>query len=199
MPVGLAIVAALVFQLSSAAMPPAILQIVREPVLPGSGAAYSAIEEERARAAAALGCPHPYFGLESLTGPNEGWWFNGYTSEQEKAQVAAGYAKNTRLMAVLGQTQISKDKLVGKSIEILGTYRRDLSSGRPWTPGQGGFTVITLTRSDRRIAGTVFITADGTRIVVTAEKTRKDADAARALAGPESVILAARPSWSFAG
>ena len=57
-----------------------ILQIVREPLKPGSEAAYYALEEDTAHAAAALGCPHPYLGAESVTGSKEVWWFNGRTS-----------------------------------------------------------------------------------------------------------------------
>jgi hypothetical protein len=57
--------------------------------------------------------------------------------------------------------------------------------------------VITVTQSNRRITGTVFEAADGTRFVVTSAQTRKDADAAKALAGRESNVFAVRPSWSF--
>jgi hypothetical protein len=49
----------LVMQIATSAQPPPLLQIVREPLKPGTEAAFNAIEEERARMSAALGCPHP--------------------------------------------------------------------------------------------------------------------------------------------
>jgi hypothetical protein len=58
--------------------PPPILQIAREPLKPGREAAYRNVEEDTARQSAKLGCPHPYLGVESLSGPKEIWWFNGY-------------------------------------------------------------------------------------------------------------------------
>src|SRR5689334_16593057 len=83
--------------------PPHILQIYRESLRPGSEAAYCAIEEDTARQAATLGCPHPYLGAESITGSREVWWFNGYESPAEQKQVYDDYAKNMRLMAALQQ------------------------------------------------------------------------------------------------
>jgi hypothetical protein len=54
-----------------------------------------------------------------------------------------------------------------------------------------------MTRSNRRITGTVFEGPDGTRFIVRPAQTRQEADAVRASAGAESNILAVRPSWSF--
>ena len=89
----------LVMQLAASAQPPSLLQIVREPLKPGAEAAFNAIEEERARVSATLGCPHPYLGAESVTGPKEVWWFNGYQSSTDRQQVYDAYAKNAPLMA----------------------------------------------------------------------------------------------------
>jgi hypothetical protein len=61
----------------------------------------------------------------------------------------------------------------------------------------GRYLVITVTRSTAPLTGTVFDSPDGMRFVVTPSKTRQEADAARATAGPEATILAVRPSWSF--
>jgi hypothetical protein len=184
-----------------AAPPPRILQIVREPFKPGREAAYSAIEEETAQIAAALGCPHPYLGSLSVSGSAEAWWFNGYESEAEPAHVADAYAKNTQLMAALQQSGKRKSSLTLAPIDVFARYRPELSVGIPWLPGLGRFLVITVTRADPRSAtrsrATVFETEDGVRFVVTPAQTREAADAAHALAGPESYVLAVRPSWSF--
>jgi hypothetical protein len=184
-------------QIAAAAQPPRLLQIYREPLKPGSEAAYHAIEADTARIAATLGCPHPYLGAESLTGSKEVWWFNGYESPAEQKQVYDDYAKNTRLMAALQRNSHRKASLTLAPIEALASYRQDLSIGTPWLLGRGRFLVITVTQSDRRISGTVFVAPDGARFIVASAQTRPEADAARGLAGSESNILAVRPSWSF--
>jgi hypothetical protein len=180
---------------------PRILQIVREPFTPGSEAAYSAVEEDTARIAAALGCPHPYLGGFSLSGSPEAWWFNGYASDTEPAQVADAYARNTLLMAALQQSGKRKASLTRAPIELVASYRPELSAGIPWRPGIGRFLVISVTRGDARSAsrhaGTVFETADDVRVVVAPAQAREDAAAAYALAGPDSYLLAVRPSWSL--
>jgi hypothetical protein len=40
--------------------PPAILQIFREPLKPGSEAAYKTVEDDTARLCVELKCPHPF-------------------------------------------------------------------------------------------------------------------------------------------
>jgi hypothetical protein len=188
---------ALVMQMATAAQPPHILQIYREPLKPGSEAAYAVIEEDTARIAAALGCPHPYLAAESLTGAKEVWWFNGYESSAEQKQVYDNYAKNERLMAALQQNGKRKASLTLEPVEMFATYRQDSSAGTPWILGHGRFLVITVTRSNRAIRGTVFEAPDRTRLIVTPAQTRQEADAALAGAGPEANIFAVRPAWSF--
>ena len=64
--------------------PPAILQIYRVSLKPGAEAAFDAIERQIATLCATLKCPHPYLGLESVTGPQEVWFLNGYRSADEQ-------------------------------------------------------------------------------------------------------------------
>jgi hypothetical protein len=179
------------------ARPPHILQIVREPLTPGSRAAYAAIEEESARAAAAHGCPHPYLAAESVTGPPEVWWFNGFASSAEQTQISADYAKNTPLMAALRQNSARKATLTLPPIEALAIFRPELTVGATWIPGAGRFLVVVVTRGESSADGTVFETADGVRFIVTPAQTREAADAVQALAAADSYLLAVRPSWSF--
>lgn len=177
--------------------PPALLQIVREPLTPDSDTAFSEIEESRARLAATLGCPHPYLGAESLTGSKEAWWFNGYRSPIEQKRVYGAYEKNTALMSAWQQSTKRKADLTLRPVELLARYRPDLSAGTPWLLGRGRYLLVTITRSTARLTGTVFESSDGTRLVIAPSETREDADAAKAAAGPEATILAVRPSWSF--
>ncbi|HEU0094717.1 MAG TPA: hypothetical protein VFS78_21565, partial [Vicinamibacteria bacterium] len=74
-------------------------------------------------------------------------------------------------------------------------FRPDLSVGPPWLMGQGRFLVITMTRSEPR-NGAVFETDDGKRFVIVPVRTRDEAAAAAARAGPETRVFAVRPSWS---
>jgi len=164
------------YTLATPLQPPQILQIYRERLQPGREAAYSAIEEETARLAAALGCPHPYLAAESLTGSKEVWWFNGYDSEAERQRVYAEYAKSTRLLEAIQQNSARKASVTLEPIEVFATYRHDWTVGPPWILGHGRFLVITMTAGNRGVEGTVFEAADGTRYVVTPTQTRDEAD-----------------------
>lgn len=178
---------------------PAILQIYREPLRSGPGIeeAYDALEMEQARVSAEFGCPHPYLGAASLSGPRETWWFNAYDSTAEMQKVYDAYAKNTPLMTALQRNSQIKADLTLAPIEVFAKYRADLSAGDPWTIGDGRFLVITLTKRESSIRGTVFEAPDGVRFIVQTAGTRDEAEATRALAGPEAVAFAVRPSWSF--
>ena len=177
--------------------PPDILQIYRERLKPGSDAAYAALEEEQARISVECDCPHPYLGAESLTGPKEVWWFNGYSSPVDQQQVYAAYAGNTPLLTALQENSIKKQDLTFSPSEVFAHYREDLSAGMPWAPGQGRFLVITVTTREPAIEGTVFQAPDGTRFIVQSARTRVEAEAVKETAGDEACILAVRPSWSF--
>jgi hypothetical protein len=174
-----------------------VLQVYRQPLRPGSEAELGAIEEERARFSVALGCPHPYLGVKSLTGPKEIWGFNGYESAADQKEVADAYTRNTPLLEAYQRSAPRLAQPTLDAIDTIATFRADLSAGSRWRPGDGRFLVITATKSTRPVAGTVFEARDGTRFIVTATRTRQEADAAREAAGPESTIFAVRPSWSF--
>jgi len=175
--------------------PPRILQVVREPLRPGVDAEYDRIESEIARECARLRCPHPYLGLESLTGPKEAWWFNGYDSAADQERVAQAWAKNKEALAALGRIGQRKAQLTDKAVEVFANYRRALSVGPSWLLGEGRFLVITMTRSEPR-NGTVFEADDAVRFVIVPARTRAEADTAAATAGPETRVFAVRPSWS---
>jgi hypothetical protein len=188
----------MVMQLTTPAQPPALLQIVRESLKPCSEAAFNAIEEERARLSATLGCPHPYLGAESLSGPKEAWWFNGYQSSTERQQVYDAYAKNTALMAAFQKSAEPKARLtLSPPIEVFVRYRPDRSEGEPWLLGRGRYLVITVTNRAAPVAGTAFEGTDGTRFVVRSAGTREAAEALNLSAGQETTVVAIRPSWSF--
>jgi len=181
-------------QSAAPAQPPAILQIFREPLKAGAEAEYDRIESDTARQCAELRCPHAYLGTESLTGPKEVWWFNGYESAADRKQVADAWASHKQALTVLASNGKRKARLTGKAIEVFASYREDLSPASPWLMGRGRFLVITVTRTAAAMKGTVFETEDGTRFVIVPARTREEADAA---AGPDSRVFAVRASWSY--
>jgi hypothetical protein len=176
--------------------PPSILLIAREPLVPGHENAYREIEEETARLSATLRCPHPYLAMESLTGPKEVWWFNGFDSPEEQRRVGEAYEKNATFSAALKKNAERKAAVTGKVTEVVTQYRPDLSSGIPWILGHGRFLVIAVSKDRPSSDGTVFQAADGTFFVFRPARTRKQADHL-AVSMPPSTVFALRPSLSF--
>jgi hypothetical protein len=183
---------------------PTILQIYREFWKPGSIAANRKIETEASRICIKLKCPHPYLGLESLTGPTEVWFLNGYDSSTEQAQVAEDYQKNSDLIEALNQILVRRKPLSkADDVNVLTKYQQNLSRGAPWNLGQGRFLVITVTKPDLLaksnlvIDGTAFEADDGTQFIFSAARTRQEADARAAAAGSHTRVFAVRPYWSL--
>ena len=195
MPISVALLLGLAM-MQSVPMPTPILLIAREPLVAGRENAYREIEEEIARLSAKLGCPHPYLAMESLTGPKEIWWFNGFDSPEDQRQVAEAYEKNAPFSAALKKNSDRKAPVTGKVIEVVAQYRPDLTSGVPWILGHGRFLVIAVTKDRPSSAGTVFQAADGTFFVFSPARTRKQADRLAASI-PGSTVVVVRPSFSF--
>jgi hypothetical protein len=177
--------------------PPQLLQVVREPVKVGNEAAYTEIENETARACVELKCPHPHLALEPVVGPMEVWWFNLFASEADRQRVTDAYSRNRPLMAVLERNNRRKASHTGTPVDLLLTYRRDLSRGATWGPAGARFVVATITTGSVQRQGSVFDAPDGTRYILRSAKTRDEADALAFGAGGETTVLAVRPSWGL--
>jgi len=186
-----------IMQIAASAQPPPLLQVVREPLKPGAEASFAVIEKERGRLSVTLGCPHPYLGAETVSGPKEVWWFNGYQSLTERQQVYDAYAKNAPLTAAFEKSAKPKADLTLKPTEVFASYRPDRSEGTPWTLGTGRYLVITRIDGAIRLVGTVFEGADGTSLVVRPAATHEEAETMKVSAGPDTTVLAIRPSWSY--
>ena len=176
-------------------LPPEILQIHRERLKPGAEAAYAENEVHITECFSTLGCPHPYLGVESLTGPREAWYFNGYASESEITAVTEAYARNAPLMEALRKLGAQKAALILEPVSALARYRPDRTVGTPWAMGQGRFLAISVSAEGGRSRGTVFEEADGTRYAVEAFRIREEAEAAAA--GLRARVFAVRPDWSY--
>jgi hypothetical protein len=193
---GFALPIALALQISAQSKPPKILEIYRDFLKPGSDAAYNEIERDIARVCIELGFPHAYLAIESLTGPKEVWFLNGWESSAEQKQVADDYENNAPLAAALEKNAKRKAGLVSTPIEVFANYRPYSGGGEPWRLGMGRFLVITVTRASERMDGTTFETADGTKFIVLPANARAVADAKAAAIGPDTRVFAVRPYWS---
>lgn len=174
-----------------------LLYIAREFVKPGAEARYIEIEQDASRLCRELKCPHAYIGIESLTGPKQCWWFNGFASDAELKQTGDGYKANQAVTAALAGIAKRKADLISGSSEMVARYRPELSRGPRWSVGQGRFLVIVMAKGDVSRQGTVFQGDDGTRFVITSAHTREEAEAQRAAAGPDAIVFTIRPDLSM--
>jgi len=177
---------------------PRILYISREFWKPGHEATLRQIEAEAARICIGLGVPHPYLGIESLTSPKEVWYINGFASAEELKQVTEAYGKKPELLAAMNRfAQQRREFQSQPNIEKTATHRPELSRGPEWVVGEDRFLVIAVTKGDPHSDGTVFETQDGLRFIMTAAKTRAEADAKLSAAGPDAKIFAVHPEFSM--
>lgn len=174
-----------------------IIQVYRDFLRPGCDDAYLEIERDAARLCLELKCPHPFLTIESLSGPKEVWFLNGYESTAEVETVREAYGRNPGLTDALAQIAQRKADLIGEPLNVLATYRPSLSRGHLWTLGEGRFLVIGIGPGDDAGSGTVFETDDGMEFVVTPAQSRGDADALRADMGSNAQVFAVRPDLSL--
>jgi hypothetical protein len=177
--------------------PPKILEIYREPVKAGREAAYRAVEEDGARICADMKFPHSHLAIESLSGPKEVWWLNGFESAEDKEQAYSDYARNPALVAALERHAKRKKALTGTGADIFTNYEAVSSQAANWSLAGTRFFVVTVTRRNLAAVGSVFVAPDGTRFILRPVRTRQEADALAARAGPDTVIFAVRPYWGM--
>jgi len=194
-------------QLSGQVRPSPILLIHRDLLKPGDEAAYRGIEEDTARlmrdalpltSEQQVQFPNPYLAVEPVTGPKEVWFLTGWKAMADYTQVGDDYRRkaSAALVAALERNAKAKAVLTFEPISVFANYRPELSRGKQWSVGRGRYLVITVTRRSGPFEGTVFETADQTRFVVMAARTRAEADSKAAAAGPEAKAFAVRPYWT---
>ncbi len=173
-----------------------LLQIYRDFLKPGTDSAYRENEEDAARMCARLECPNPYLTIESLAGPKEFWYLNGYRSAAHRTAVGEAYQKNAPLMSALTTIASAKAELILAPLDTITRYRADLTSGSPWRMGESRFLVVTITKSYRLAEGTAFEAEDGTLFIIRSARSRDEADARAIAAGVDTRVFAVRPSMS---
>ena len=175
--------------------PPRYLYIYRDSLKSGVDSAYRSIEADAARICAEFKCPNPYLGLESLSGPHEAWWVNGFARVADTARVVKAYAANRPLMQALDSVAKRKASLIGTPVQGFGVFRPELSRGRAWSVAGARFAVVTVTRSRRPAQGSVWQVADSTLYVFRPARTLRRAKALARRLGAR--VFAIRPYWSM--
>lgn len=175
--------------------PPAILEIYRDTILAGREARFRAIEEDAARVCVELKCPHPHLAIESLSGPKEVWWLNGFESPADKQRVDEAYRANRALMAALQKATAGKAGVTGTPVNVFAHHAPGASRDRDWPIAGARFFVVTIGRSPRVANGVAFDAPDGTRYIMKPVRTQAEADAAAAAAGEGTRVFAIRPYW----
>jgi hypothetical protein len=141
--------------------------------------------------------PAPIRGDGIAAGAKEVWFLNGYQSPAEQKLAAADFGENMRLLAAPAEITKPKHGLIREPVEVFANYRPDLSRGARSSLGRGRFLVVTVTKSNRKPAGTVFETQDGARFIFTQAQTLHEAKAKAAAASSETNVFAVRPNWSM--
>jgi hypothetical protein len=182
----------------SQAHPPRILAISREYLKPGAVQAVHKIEVDAAQICIALKFPHRYLVLESLTGPKEFWYLNGFDSQAEMDEMSREYEGNTALTSALAENLKRKAPyLAAESTNVFLNYRPELSGGTPWRMGHGRFLIIAWTKGSAGTGGTVFEGLDGNRLVIRAARTRAEAESMAAAAGAGVHVFAIHPELGW--
>ena len=176
--------------------PPALLQIVRERLLPGMEEDYGRIEEQLARACSRLGAPNRYLALASMTRPMEVWWLNMFCSEEAVASVAEGYSRNTPLMTALRELAVRKTGMTEAPIDLMTKFRPDLSSPNAWRIGELRYAAVLELKTPVKSAGAVFQSPDGGAFVLSAAADYNDAERRASDLGPVGRIFEVQPPWS---
>jgi hypothetical protein len=191
-------IATLVMQMPAHAQPPQILFIAREYWLPGHEADLTRIETHAAKVCIGMGVPHPYLGIESVTGPKEVWYINGLTSNEEFREVNEAYSKNRELTAAMAR--FARERAAFESQPArqgAALYRADLSLGVEWQMGMDRYLVILVTKNAAAGNGAVFVNEEDEQFVVSSAKTLASAKQVQSVAGPKAKIFVVRPEFSM--
>jgi hypothetical protein len=186
----LAVVLGVVTDSMAQARTPQILEVSRDYLKPDAIAANRKLERRAEDLCRTLAFTHPYLTIESVSGPAEMWYLNGFDSEAEVEKLRQEYQQNTKLLAALDD--ITRQKVPLKRLESTDefvNYRPELSRGDPWIIGRGQFFVIVLFDGDPPMNGTVFEVKDGSRMLVRTTQTASEARILAASAGSTARVF----------
>jgi hypothetical protein len=111
--------------------PPKVLQIFREEVKAGKGAAHVKVEKGFVAAFARANWPTHYLALTAITGPSEVWFLTGYASFADWEKDRGDTDKNTALTAELDRLIEKDGEVLSSTQSLVAVLREDLSAGGP--------------------------------------------------------------------
>ena len=126
--------------------PPKVIQIYREEVKPGKGAAHEKMEAAWPRAFANAKSPTHYLAITSVTGPSEAWFVTGFDSLAAWEKDRLETEKNTALTTQLDQLGEKDGELLSGARSIVANYREDLSYRPGVNLGQMRYFYLTTFR-----------------------------------------------------
>lgn len=106
---------------------PAFLQIYREEVKPGRGAAHQASEAAWAAAYAKHNMTFGWLGTTSMTGPSEAWFFTGVASWEEIEKNLKAQQANEALSAEVEKISAQDGESINRSSGIIARFRANMS------------------------------------------------------------------------
>lgn len=107
--------------------PPKVLQIGREEVKPGKGAAHEKLEAAWSQALISAKYPTYYLAMTSATGPNEVWFLAGFDSFTDWEKDAKSFENAPVLRAVSQKFTPQESEFLSQARNIVAKYRADLS------------------------------------------------------------------------
>jgi hypothetical protein len=125
---------------------PKVLQIFREEVKPGKGAAHEKVEVGWPQAFAKANYPVHYLAMTSMAGPNEAWFLEGYDSFASIEKAEQLIDKNTTLKTELEKLSERDGELLSGMRTLITTYRDDLSYRPNVTLSQMRYMTVTTAR-----------------------------------------------------
>ena len=107
--------------------PPNVIQIYREEVKPGKGAAHEKVEAGWPRAFAKAKSPTHYLAMTSVSGPTEAWFITGHDSLAAWEKDTQNNDKNPALSAELLQLSAQDGELLSNVRSVVAVYRPEMS------------------------------------------------------------------------
>jgi len=128
--------------------PPNVLQIFREEVKPGKGAAHEKVEMGWPRAFAKANSSTYYLAVTSISGPTEAWFITGYDSLAAWEKDSWANDSNPTLSAELQQLSAQDGELLSGVRSVVANYREEMSYQPSGTPplGQMRYFYVTTVR-----------------------------------------------------
>ena len=107
--------------------PPKVIQIYREEVKPGKGAAHEKVEVGWPRAFAKANSPTHYLAMTSVSGPTEAWFISGFDSLAAWEKDTQNNDNNPALSAELQRLSAQDGELLSNVRSVVATYHADMS------------------------------------------------------------------------